>query len=61
MGWKIKKLLFINNIAEELIIKENLLKREAIEKAKDMISKGTINIDNGQVYNKLIEEVFIDF
>ncbi len=61
MGEEIRKLLFINKIAEELMIKEKLIKREAIEKAKEMVNKGKINIENGQVYNEATGEVIIDF
>ena len=43
------------------MITEQLNKKKAIEKAKDMISKGKINIDNGQVYNEATGDIIIDF
>ena len=60
MGKEIRKLLLINGIAEDLIKREKIDKKEAIEKTKDMISKGKINIDNGQVYNETTRETIID-
>ena len=61
MGEEIRKLLFINKVAKELMITEQLNKEKAIEKVKDMISKGEINIKNGQVYNEATGEGLIDF
>lgn len=61
MGKEIRRLLLINKISEELMNKENLNKRDAVEKAKEIINKGEINIDNGQVYNEATGDVFIDF
>ena len=43
------------------MITEQLNKEKAIEKVKDMISKGKINIKNGQVYNEATGEGLIDF
>ena len=60
MGKEIRKLLLINRISENLIKIEKIDKKEAIEKTKDMISKGKINIDNGQVYNETTRETIID-
>lgn len=61
MGKEIRRLLLINKISEELMNKENLNKRDAVEKAKEMINKGEINIDNGEVYNEANGDVIIDF
>lgn len=40
--------------------RENLNKRDAVSKAKEMIKVGKINIENGQVYNDATGDVFID-
>ncbi|MDU2672624.1 MAG: hypothetical protein E7C49_11495 [Clostridium sp.] len=61
MGKEIRKLLLINKISEELMIKEKLNKIDALAKAKEMIRAGKINIENGQVYNETTGEVIIDF
>ena len=61
MGKEIRKLLLINKISEELMIKENLNKADAVAKVKEMIAKGKINIENGQVYNEATGEVLFDF
>ena len=61
MGKEIRKLLLINKISKELMIKENLNKADAVSKAKEMIKAGKINIENGQVYNDATGDVFIDF
>lgn len=61
MGKEIRKLLLINKISKELMIKENLNKADAVSKAKEMIKAGKINIENGQVYNETTGEVIIDF
>ena len=61
MGKEIRKLLLINNISKELMIKENLNKADAVSKAKEMIKAGKINIENGQVYNEATGEVLFDF
>ena len=61
MGKEIRKLLLINKISEELMIKEKLNKIYALAKAKEMIRSGKINIENGQVYNETTGEVIIDF
>lgn len=61
MGKEIRRLLLINKISEELMNKENLNKRDAVEKAKEMINKVEINIDNGEVYNEANGDVIIDF
>ena len=61
MGKEIRKLLLINKISEELMSRENLNKRDAVSKAKEMIKAGKINIENGQVYNDATGDVFIDF
>lgn len=61
MGKEIRKLLLINKISEELMIKEKLNKIDALAKAKEMIRAGKINIENGQVYNDATGDVFIDF
>ena len=60
MGKEIRKLLLINGIAEDLIKREKIDKKEAIEKTKDMMNKGKINIDNGQVYDETTGETIID-
>ena len=60
MGKEIRKLLLINKIAEDLIKREKIDKKEAIEKTKDMMNKGKINIDNGQVYDETTGETIID-
>ncbi len=61
MGKEIRKLLLINKVSEELMIKEKLNKIDAVEKAKEMIKAGRINIENGQVYNDATGEVIVDF
>ena len=61
MGKEIRKLLLINKISEELMIKEKLNKIDALAKAKEMIRAGKINIENGQIYNETTGEVIIDF
>lgn len=61
MGKEIRKLLLINKISKELMIKENLNKADAVSKAKEMIKAGKINIENGQVYNEATGEVLFDF
>ena len=61
MGKQIRRLLLINKISEELMIKENLNKADAVAKVKEMIAKGKINIENGQVYNEATGEVLFDF
>ena len=61
MGKEIRRLLLINKISEELMIKEKLNKIDALAKAKEMIRAGKINIENGQVYNETTGEVIIDF
>ena len=43
------------------MIKENLNKADAVAKVKEMIAKGKINIENGQVYNEATGEVLFDF
>ncbi len=60
MGKEIRRLLLINKISEELMIKEKLNKIDAVEKAKEMIRTGKINIENGQVYDEATGDVFID-
>lgn len=60
MGKEIRRLLLINKISEELMSRENLNKRDAVSKAKEMIKVGKINIENGQVYNDATGDVFID-
>ena len=60
MGKEIRKLLLINRISENLIKIEKIDKKEAIEKTKDMMNKGKINIDNGQVYDETTGETIID-
>ena len=61
MGKEIRKLLLINKISKELMIKENLNKADSVSKAKEMIKAGKINIENGQVYNEATGEVIVDF
>ena len=61
MGKEIRKLLLIKKVSEELMIKEKLNKIDAVEKAKEMIKAGRINIENGQVYNEATGEVLFDF
>lgn len=61
MGKQIRRLLLINKISKELMIKENLNKADAVAKVKEMIAKGKINIENGQVYNEATGEVLFDF
>ncbi len=61
MGKEIRKLLLINKISKELMIKENLNKADAVSKAKEMIKAGKINIENGQVYNEATGDVLFDF
>ena len=61
MGKEIRKLLLINKISKELMIKEKLNKADAVSKAKEMIKAGKINIENGQVYNEATGEVLFDF
>lgn len=61
MGKEIRKLLLIKKVSEELMIKEKLNKIDAVEKAKEMIKAGRINIENGQVYNDATGEVIVDF
>lgn len=61
MGKEIRRLLIINKISEELMMKENLNKRDAVAKVKEMIKSGKINIENGQVYNEATGEVLFDF
>ena len=61
MGKEIRKLLLIKKVSEELMIKENLNKADAVSKAKEMIKAGKINIENGQVYNEATGEVLFDF
>lgn len=61
MGKEIRKLLLINKISKELMIKENLNKADSVSKAKEMIKAGKINIENGQVYNEATGEVLFDF
>ena len=60
MGKEIRRLLLINKISEELMSRENLNKRDAVSKAKEMIKVGKINIENGKVYNDATGDVFID-
>ncbi len=61
MGKQIRRLLLINKISKELMIKENLNKADAVAKVKEMIAKGKINIENGQLYNEATGEVLFDF
>lgn len=61
MGKEIRKLLLINKISKELMIKENLNKADSVSKAKEMIKAGKINIENGQVYNEATGDVLFDF
>ena len=61
MGKEIRKLLLINKISKELMIKEKLNKADAVSKAKEMIKAGKINIEDGQVYNEATGEVLFDF
>ncbi len=61
MGKEIRRLLLVDKISEELMIKENLNKRDTVTKAKEIIRAGKINIENGQVYNEATGEVLLDF
>ena len=47
MGKEIRKLLLINKVSEELMIKEKLNKIDAVEKAKEQIKNGELKPTDG--------------